>query len=387
VAAERAAGFARAVGDYRLLGIAEQSRASLLGSLVGRQEEALQVFEEARRAAEAAGDLEILGWALGDLALIHMRRGEFDTSQLYFERGLDVAERQGNPLQIVVMTQYLAWLAFYRGNWDQARIELRRAEVIEREAGVAWMPLALTQGHLALAAGAPDEAARVLEGCVAKLERAGFLPALRWAQKLLAECDLVEGRPDVARSRLVPLLDRPGLEEPYVTDLLSVLAWAHLEVGNVVQAADGVAQAIGRMRTENERRGLVDALRVQAMVATRQERWADAERALEEGLALARRMPAPVRAAPSIRQRSQGGHVGVALLTTSTTVDACVPGQPTGVRCTRCAHLTRVAKGVRYRSRPVTQSPLGGSRGEAIGRHGHRVEAASSRGRLRPRRA
>ena len=103
---------------------------------------------------------------------------------------------------------------------------------------------------------------------------------------------------------------------------------------------------------------------------------------------IARCMPAPVRAAPSIRRRSQGGHADVALLTTSTTVDACAPGRPTGVRCTRCAHVTRVAMGARYRvSRPVAQSPLGCSRGEATGRHGHRVEAASSRGRLRPRRA
>ena len=60
VAAGRAAEYARAVGDDRLLGTAEQSRASLLGSMVGHQEEALRVFEEARRAAEVAGDLETL---------------------------------------------------------------------------------------------------------------------------------------------------------------------------------------------------------------------------------------------------------------------------------------------------------------------------------------
>jgi hypothetical protein len=37
----------------------------------------------------------------------------------------------------------------------------------------------------------------------------------------------------------------------------------------------------------------VDALRVQAMVATRQGRWEDAERILEEGLSLARSMSYP----------------------------------------------------------------------------------------------
>jgi hypothetical protein len=37
----------------------------------------------------------------------------------------------------------------------------------------------------------------------------------------------------------------------------------------------------------------VDALRVQAMVAARQEQWQEAEQALEEGIALARSMPYP----------------------------------------------------------------------------------------------
>jgi hypothetical protein len=38
---------------------------------------------------------------------------------------------------------------------------------------------------------------------------------------------------------------------------------------------------------------LVDALRVHAMVAMQQQHWEDAAGALEEGLALARRMPYP----------------------------------------------------------------------------------------------
>jgi hypothetical protein len=40
-------------------------------------------------------------------------------------------------------------------------------------------------------------------------------------------------------------------------------------------------------------RSWLDALRVQAMVATRQHHWSEAEQALEEGLTLARSMPYP----------------------------------------------------------------------------------------------
>jgi tetratricopeptide (TPR) repeat protein len=75
--------------------------------------------------------------------------------------------------------------------------------------------------------------------------------------------------------------------------VLALLAWAHLELGELAEAEQVGAEAIARMRADNDRLDLVDALRVQAMVATRQERWPEAEQALEEGLTLARSMPCP----------------------------------------------------------------------------------------------
>ena len=85
--------------------------------------------------------------------------------------------------------------------------------------------------------------------------------------------------------------DRPGLEERDVTYLAPFLAWAHLELGEVAEAEEIVGQAIRRARAEPHRLALVEALRVQAMVATRQEGWEQAERSLEEGLAVARSIP------------------------------------------------------------------------------------------------
>jgi hypothetical protein len=64
-------------------------------------------------------------------------------------------------------------------------------------------------------------------------------------------------------------------------------------MGEVAVADEVVRRAVARAHAASERLGLVDALWVQAMVATRQGRWAEAERTLEEGLALARRMPYP----------------------------------------------------------------------------------------------
>jgi hypothetical protein len=88
----------------------------LLRSLVGRQEEAFRASEEACRAAEAAGDLATLCWDLGNVAGIYLNRGEFAATQVYFERALEVAQRQGTPLQIVAMTHSLAVLTFYNGH-------------------------------------------------------------------------------------------------------------------------------------------------------------------------------------------------------------------------------------------------------------------------------
>jgi hypothetical protein len=64
-------------------------------------------------------------------------------------------------------------------------------------------------------------------------------------------------------------------------------------MGEVAVADEMVGQAVARVRAAGHRIVLVVALRVQAMVATRQGHWEDAERTQEEGLSLARRMPYP----------------------------------------------------------------------------------------------
>jgi tetratricopeptide (TPR) repeat protein len=157
-----------------------------------------------------------------------------------------------------------------------------------------WSPYPLIElGRLCLAEGDWPAVASYVQEASTQAERHRDLQALRLASTWLAELDVLEGRADAAIARLVPLLDRPGLEEEDVTFFLPVLAWAHLEADDVAQAAEAVAQALARMRPENMRAFLVDALRVQAMVAIRQEQWTVAEQALEEGVAMAHDMPYP----------------------------------------------------------------------------------------------
>jgi ATP/maltotriose-dependent transcriptional regulator MalT len=112
-------------------------------------------------------------------------------------------------------------------------------------------------------------------------------------QRLLVERDLLEGQAAAALARLTPLCAGVERGEQPHPKLAALRAWAHVELGEMGQAAAIVAPAITHARVEGDRLTLVDALRVQAMVAMRQRHWAEAASALEEALALARGMPYP----------------------------------------------------------------------------------------------
>jgi tetratricopeptide (TPR) repeat protein len=147
---------------------------------------------------------------------------------------------------------------------------------------------------LHLREGAWEQATRDLEELVSLAERSGDMQILRTAHGALAEIDLGLGRPLAARARLLPLLDRPDLEEEDVTrSVLPRLAWAALELGEITQAHDLARQAVRRARAEGSPPRLAEALCMEALVASRQGNRQEAEDALQEGLALARALPYP----------------------------------------------------------------------------------------------
>jgi len=292
-AAERAAHLARLVPDERLLAEAE-GRRSLALLMLGRPGEALAVAEHVSAVAEAAGDLDSLRRALNVAATIYRDRGEFGPARRGVERALAIAKRQGDPAQIASLTSHRGEISFLAGDWDQAHADCEKAVALSREIGPTWAhPYALLYlGQLRLAAGDWDAAAPYLEELVDMVGNAD-LRALRQAQGLLAERDLLQGHPEAAFARLIPLLDRIGLEEWNVIPLLPRLAWVYLERGQVRQAQEVATQAIRRAHAGGYRLALVDGLRVQVLVAQRQERWEEAHRALDTGLHLAQSIRYP----------------------------------------------------------------------------------------------
>ncbi len=292
-AATRASDLARQAGDDSLRAESEGARGLALGSL-GDPEKACRVLEEVIPLAETAGTAFALTAALHNVSCIYRDWGELARSTTYETRALELAERQGDPTEMTFFLFGLGCNDFYRGDWAGARAYLRRAETLSR-ATPSWCapyPL-MALGQLSLAEGAWEAATGYLEESLIPAEAAGDVQALRYAQSLLAERDLLDGRPEAVITRLSPLLDRPGLEEVSVTEILPLLAWARLELGDHDAAWEIVRQSVARARARRYRLILVDALRVQGLVALRQKWWLEAAHALDEALSIAERIPYP----------------------------------------------------------------------------------------------
>src|SRR5207244_3155305 len=186
-----------------------------------------------------------------------------------------VAQRRGDAAQVVFAAVTLAGDHFHSGDWYQARRHLERALDLSRASGaprVVASPLILL-GRLCLAEGTWDEAARYLEEGRSAAERGASIELLLTAHALLAEREILEGRPDAHCARLAALLAAAGQDLWFDAYVQPTLAWAHLERGEVAAAGEVVGQAVRRARAVTYRRALVEALRVQALVATRQGCW------------------------------------------------------------------------------------------------------------------
>ena len=294
VANQRAAELARSCGDTLSHVRAAYNRLCIC-QLLGRLGAALALGQEVVSLAEDVGHLNTLLAVLRDLAYIHPLRGAFGPSREYIERASLVAGQMQDPGPVAYATAERGWILFLCGERVAARAEIDTAVALSRQAQRSWYspyPL-IFLARLLLAEGDRVGATATLQEGLDLAKQNGDLQALRWASGPMAEIEILEGRPEMAGTRLLPLLDRADLEECDVTMLLPVLAWALLEQGQVDPAVRALEQAIVRARSADMRLVLVDALRVQAMIALRCGRQDNAACSLEEGIALARGMPYP----------------------------------------------------------------------------------------------
>src|SRR5207248_1356553 len=115
-----------------------------------------------------------------------------------------------------------------------------------------------------------------------------------WIQQLgrvFAEAALLEGQPEEALSRLTEPEGEHGRRED--TGSLWTLAWAQADLGNLEEAQEAASAAAAAARESKGQFALVEALIVQGMVASRMERWEEAETTLRDAISRARRIAFP----------------------------------------------------------------------------------------------
>jgi tetratricopeptide (TPR) repeat protein len=288
-AAERAGEIARAIGDQRLLGEAEERRGLAL-IVLGQPDEALQIFREVIPLIQTGGDLLVLWLALNNTSVACNRLGQIEESRRYTEQALIVAERIGNPDQTAFILGNLGSILLTLGDWKGAGEYLERAMTLLGDERMvrATGPLRYL-GQLAMLEGRWEEAVQWLEEALTVCQRTGDRQALEETQASLAELDVLSGQPEAAIRRLeeVAALEGVGPSVP------STLAWALVEAGALGRAAEVVTGVIQRARAGQRRFELLDALRVQGMRLRLLGQLADADHFLEEGLVLARSLPHP----------------------------------------------------------------------------------------------
>jgi tetratricopeptide (TPR) repeat protein len=217
-------------------------------------------------------------------------RADVASTREWTERAIEIGLRIGNPAWVVFGFGNLADACRILGEWPEAHKALERASSFVAEtAPLSASNIFLSTGRLALCEGEWEGAERAFEEALAIAEAANDRQLTEAAHSYLAELDILRGSPDVALRRLRPL---QATDEASLGVMLPTLAWAELEAGDIGGAEETARRAVKRTRGA-EPIYLIDALRIQGAVFNRQGRHSDAERVLQEGLAMARSVPFP----------------------------------------------------------------------------------------------
>ncbi|HZR40339.1 MAG TPA: AAA family ATPase [Ktedonobacteraceae bacterium] len=295
ISAERATTLARAIGNNALLTTAQERCAAAL-LMLGQLEETCRVLtEEVIPASKASGRLWTLITALDTLSKAYEYMGDYQQERACLRQSISLAERLDDPTATAHVLYERGLNAFALGEWKRAHSDFEQAATLVSSKGqflhATYSPHGL--GLLCLAEGREEEATYYLTQALTLAQRNHDLQALCWTQGALAEWDLLAGRPAAARARLVPFLDTPGPLVSYSKDTLSLLAWAYLEMGDTDQAQVLLTQVLSTARQAYMRPSLVQALRVQTLLLSKEGCWEEAEQSLQEALMLCRKMRTP----------------------------------------------------------------------------------------------
>ena len=305
-AVQRATQIADLVGDTVTHVGGENYRGSVLMQ-TGRLEDARQVFEAILPLSETIGDLGTRAHTVNDLAFVCLISGHLQEAEHYLERAVELQRQKDSPVMIAFALTGVAWTRFYRGRWAEARRANQEGLALMRGLPPSWqLPFLLyVEGLIATAEGKWAAAHEHLQQAI-DLSGGGHV-ILPLVHRALAEREILDGHPELARARLEPFLDEPGEPGFYVTVMLPTLVWAYLDLGEL-ERADAIVSRL----VDDGGRGfplvLVDAVRVQGMLLARRSQWTEAQRAFEDAVSLARNMGYPYAEAAAL---CEWGKVGL----------------------------------------------------------------------------
>jgi tetratricopeptide (TPR) repeat protein len=324
----RASDIARAVGSgpdaRRVLALALSHSAVTLSEL-GRSGEVAGALREAIAMCRVERELDGLWQSLVWLGMHERAIGELSRAEEHYRESLEVAEWTCDRFQLVGSNTSLGATYFLLGKWGEARECYERA--LETAEPLGDSPQAVLPhqhfARLCFAEGKWDEAKRHCEaGFRMCCERPGLMQEV-FLHERIAEGELMAGNAGAARRRLEPLLARARGELKAHAEVLTLLAWAYLELArgetgaqsggeHIARAERTGMAAIEQAEREAYRVGLVDAFRVYGMALGEQQRWGDAAASFRKAVQLAQQPSYPYGEARALHEwgLTHGGDAG-----------------------------------------------------------------------------
>ena len=213
----------------------------------GRHADARETLEAAVRVGETVGADDIVAEGLKLIGNVLMMSGDRAEAQRYYERSLQLYERDGDVAGLANVHSNLAIVHRRMGRWDEALAELERSLVLRKRMGDPW-GIGTVQNNIAEIYRTRGDAARAVvayEDARATWEpigyRAGVVLALTGLGAAVAEA----GEPDKGLAILHDAEEgwRALGSTTYLPDLYEFVASAELARGDLDAASVAVARA------------------------------------------------------------------------------------------------------------------------------------------------
>lgn len=257
---------------------ADKGRLLMMQALVlksiGRQDDALEVYQRALPIIRRADDKQALAELLGNRGVIQVHRGALEKADRDLGEAAILFEEMGKGLHRAITLHNLGCIAALRGDVPQALARFDRAEIGYADHRDVPLELWRDRCELLLAAGLTHEARAAAERAVAIAADRGELGELAEARVRLAQAALAEGDKETALAE--------SREAASTFTRQRRTAWSSLARWIAIQArlvepresvtSHAVRQASRHLQTAGFRSAAVDAALIAAGLAIEENR-------------------------------------------------------------------------------------------------------------------